>query len=240
MDPGVGRDEPGARSANPGGTLRSRTRKIGGGRTAPRPAVHAGNARPADLLLDRAHRPVRDLVERLRDGRQGRVSQARQHEIVEAGHRNVLGHAPALLAQDIDGAGRHLVVRRHDAVDLHAAREDLLHGHLGRVGAEVARGDQGRIESDAMACQHRSDRRRNEPSLPGSPGFPPETRSCDGRDRGRGARPPPPCRADCRAPGSERRAARCRCCTSWRARIARRASRRRSGHSRSTAATRRR
>ena len=76
-------------------------------------------------------------------------------QIVEAGHRNVLGHAPALLAQDVDGAGRHLVVRRHDAVDLHAAREDLLHRHLGRVGAEIARGRQGRIEGDAVARQHR-------------------------------------------------------------------------------------
>ena len=155
MDPAsVGLDA-GIGLANPAGTLRSRTRKIDGGRTAPRPAVHAGTARPACCVLDRAHRPVRDLFERLRDGRQGRVSQARQHEIVEAGHRNVLGHAQALLAQDIDGAGRHLVVRRHDAVDLHAAREDLLHRHLGRVGAEIARGRQGRIAGDAVAGQHR-------------------------------------------------------------------------------------
>ena len=117
--------------------------------------MRAGTARPAICVLDRAHRPVRDLFERLRDGRQRRISQARQHEIVEAGHRNVLGHAQAVLAQNVDGAGRHLVVRRHDAVDLHAARENLLHGHLGRVGAEMAPGDQGRIVGDAVARQHR-------------------------------------------------------------------------------------
>ena len=106
------------------------------------------------LVLDRAHRPVRDQLERLRDGRQGRVSQARQHEVVEAGHGDVLGHAPALLAQDVDGAGGHLVVRRHDGVEGRAARDDLLHGQLAGVGAEIAGGDQRRIAGDAVARQH--------------------------------------------------------------------------------------
>ena len=110
---------------------------------------------PRLLRLDRAHRPVSDLLERLRDRRERRVSQAREQQIVEAGHRDVLGHAAAMLAQDVDGAGRHLVVRRHDAVDLHAPREDLLHRELGRVGAEIARGRQGRIAGDAVAGEHR-------------------------------------------------------------------------------------
>ena len=40
------------------------------------------------------------------------------------------------------------------ASNRHAAREDLLHGHLGRVGAEVTAGNQRRIEGDAVARQH--------------------------------------------------------------------------------------
>ena len=106
--------------------------------TADEPRAYLGVGRhrsPRELLLDRLHRPVRNLFELLRDGGQRRVSQARQDEIVEAGDGDVLGHAQAPLAQQINRSGGHLVVGRDDTVNLHAAREDLLHRHL----AELAR-----------------------------------------------------------------------------------------------------
>ncbi len=78
---------------------RGRSRMIGGGRAAPASRC-TGHRSSGELLLDRLHRPVRDLLERLRDGGERRVSQARQDEVVEAGDRDILGHAQAPLAQE--------------------------------------------------------------------------------------------------------------------------------------------
>ena len=50
------------------------------------------------------------------DGRQGRVDDARQFDVVEAGDRDVLWHAEASVPCGAEGAhGQHVIAAEHDA-----------------------------------------------------------------------------------------------------------------------------
>ena len=65
---------------------------------------------PGKLVEDQAYRRLRDALERLAHGRERRTRQARDREVVEAGHGNVARNAHAAAAKRFDGAEGHRVV----------------------------------------------------------------------------------------------------------------------------------
>ena len=96
----------------------------------------------------------RHALEGLCHGRQWRASQSSQRQIVETCHGNIAWHAPAPLAQGLDGSHGHVVVRSHHAVEGDARGKKIVHRAAALLGHEIAASHQRRIEGDAVSGEN--------------------------------------------------------------------------------------
>src|SRR5690606_32389828 len=113
-----------------------------------------GERRPAsDAVEDAFHRNGRQTPQGLPDGRQGRIAETSDRDIVETSDDDIAGNGEPMFLQHLHGAQGHVVVGADDRVELYAPRDDLTHGRDAAGYGEITTGRESRVQLEATDQQ---------------------------------------------------------------------------------------